>query len=326
MRPFLDLVSYARHGPGRRDHFSRAELEIIARTVSRAPEVMVKVLTRGGQNLAAAGRHLDYLDREGELPIVTDDGQELKGKGIGKDLLLNWDLDLEEDRPTMTLEARPKEKPPKLVHKVLFSMPAGTPPKKVLAAVKAFAREEFGAKHRYAMVLHTDEPHPHVHMVVKAMSEQGQRLNIRKATLRHWRQQFARQLREQGVAANATERAARGVTKPRKLDGIHRAAMRGVSTHWRQRAEAVARELAAGGIKAEPGKARLLETRRRVTRGWEQVAEELIAQGQRELALAVGRFVERMPVPRTEKEFIKARLLEARQKAGSRADHQEMHC
>ena len=29
------------------------------------------------------------------------------------------------------------------------------------------------------MVLHTDEPHPHVHMVVKAVSEQGVRMNIR---------------------------------------------------------------------------------------------------------------------------------------------------
>jgi len=53
-------------------------------------------------------------------------------------------------------------------------MPAGTPPNKVLAAVKNFAREEFGLKHRYAMVLHTDEPHPHVHMVVKAMSGKRQ--------------------------------------------------------------------------------------------------------------------------------------------------------
>ena len=43
-----------------------------------------------------------------------------------------------------------------------------TPPNKVLEAVKDFAREEFAHKHRYAMVLHTDEPHPHVHMVVKA--------------------------------------------------------------------------------------------------------------------------------------------------------------
>jgi Relaxase/Mobilisation nuclease domain len=310
MRPFLDLVSYARHGPGRRDHFSRAELEIIARTVNRAPEVMVKVLNRGGQNLAAAGRHLDYLDREGELPIVTDDGQELKGKGVGKDLLLNWDLDLEEDRPTMALAARPKEKAAKLVHKVLFSMPPGTPPKKVLAAVKAFAREEFGAKHRYAMVLHTDEPHPHVHMVVKAMSEQGQRLNIRKATLRHWRQQFARQLREQGVAANATDRQVRGVVKPQKTDGIHRAAMRGASTHWRRRAEAVARELRRGDVKAEPGSARSKATRQEVLRGWRAVGDELVTQKQVELAEAVRRFVNHMPPPTTEKEWLVQRLLE----------------
>ena len=60
-----------------------------------------------------------------------------------------------------------------LVHKILFSMPAGTPPKKVLEAVKDFAREEFALKHRYAMVLHTDEPHPHVHMVVKGCERAG---------------------------------------------------------------------------------------------------------------------------------------------------------
>jgi hypothetical protein len=41
-------------------------------------------------------------------------------------------------------------------------------------------------------------------MVVKAMSEQGVRLNIRKATLRGWRQEFARHLRAQGIRANAT--------------------------------------------------------------------------------------------------------------------------
>jgi hypothetical protein len=36
---------------------------------------------------------------------------------------------------------------PKLVHKLLFSMSAGAR-EKILAAVKNFAREEFGAKHR----------------------------------------------------------------------------------------------------------------------------------------------------------------------------------
>jgi len=48
-------------------------------------------------------------------------------------------------------------------------MPAGTPPDKVLAAVKNLAREEFGLKHRYAMVLHTDEPHPTCTWFVKAI-------------------------------------------------------------------------------------------------------------------------------------------------------------
>lgn len=60
----------------------------------------------------------------------------------------------------------------------MFSMPAGTPPEKVQEAVRNFAREEFALKHRYAFVLHTDQPHPHVHMVVKALSEQGVRLNM----------------------------------------------------------------------------------------------------------------------------------------------------
>jgi type IV secretory pathway VirD2 relaxase len=89
-------------------------------------------------------------------------------------------------------------------------MPPGTDPPKVLRAVKKFVATEFGSKHRHAMVLHTDEPHPHVHLVLKARSEEGERLHIKKATLRHWREKFAENLRDLGVAANATERAARG--------------------------------------------------------------------------------------------------------------------
>src|SRR5580693_3334794 len=196
-RPLLDIASYARRGPGRRDRLPQDEVELISRTVRRTPEVMVKVLSRGGQDLKSIARHLGYLNRGGEVDIETDDGQRLSGKGVEKELLEDWDLDLEEHRRKTDLESRSSRPPPKLVHKLMFSMPAGTPPGKVLAAVKNFAREEFGLKHRYAMVLHTDEPHPHIHMVVKAVSEEGVRLNIQKATLREWRQEFARHLREQ---------------------------------------------------------------------------------------------------------------------------------
>jgi hypothetical protein len=41
-RALLDIGSYARRGPGHRDHISPAEIELIHRTVTRTPEVMVK--------------------------------------------------------------------------------------------------------------------------------------------------------------------------------------------------------------------------------------------------------------------------------------------
>ena len=235
---FSTSQAMPRRGPGRRDRLSHDEIELIARTVRRTPEVMVKVLSRGGQDLKAIGRHLGYLDRGGEVEIETDDGQHLLGKGVEKELAAKTGIWTWKSIGARPISNRGRiEPPPKLVHKLMFSMPAGTPPDKVLSAVKNFAREEFALKHRYAMVLHTDEPHPHVHMVVKAMSEQGVRLNIRKATLREWRREFARHLRALGVAANATDRSARGESRSPKLDGIYRAERRGESRHADARAE-----------------------------------------------------------------------------------------
>jgi hypothetical protein len=307
--PLLDIASYARRGPGHRDRLSPAEVQQIARTVRHTPEVMVKVLSRGGQDLGAVRRHFDYmrLRDTGELELETDDGQRLSGEAVSKELLEDWDLDLEEHRRRADLDAR-RSLSPKLVHKLMFSMPAGTPPEKVLAAVKNFAREEFGLKRRYAMVLHTDAPHPHVHMIVKAVSEQGVRMHIRKACLREWRREFARHLRALGVAANATERAVRGQIHPQTLDDIYRAARRGQSTHMKQRVVAVAREMKKDGLRSERGKSSLLRTRQEVERGWRAVSNILIAEGQRDLAADIRRFVAEMPLPRTENEQIAAQL------------------
>src|SRR5436190_882402 len=102
----LDIFSYARPGPGRRDRLSPAQIEVIARTVHRTPEVMVKVLNRGGQNLGAVARHINYLTRKGELEIETDDGQRLEGQGTEAVLLDDWDLVLDEERSTVDLKPR----------------------------------------------------------------------------------------------------------------------------------------------------------------------------------------------------------------------------
>ncbi len=209
-KPLLDIRSLGRNGPGRRDRVTRSEMEIMRRTLNRDPEVMVKVISKGAQDLKAIDRHLKYISREGEIDLVDDQGQSTRDPDAAKVIIADWNLDIADSRRSFGLRATDKGKPPKLVHKLMFSMPPGTPPMRVLAAVQNFAREEFALQHRYIMAFHTDEPHPHVHVLVKAVSEQGVRLNIRKATLRIWRSEFARHLRELGVRANATDRLARG--------------------------------------------------------------------------------------------------------------------
>ena len=307
--PF-DLFSYARRGPGQRAQLSPGEIEQIARTARRTPEVMVKVLPKGANNLGAVRRHFSYIGREGALDVETDDGEKLRGDDVGEDLVEEWDLDVMAQRGKLDLGTPTGKQAPRLVHKAMFSMPAGTPPEKVLAAVRNFVREEFALKHRYAMALHTDEPHPHVHVVIKAVSDQGLRLNIRKGTLREWRAAFARHLRGLGVPANATQRYARGETCPRKSDGIYRASLRGESTHMRERAEAVARELKAGHLRVEPGKAKLVRTHSDVRRAWLAVSDILTQEKHPELAAQVRRYADQMPPPFTEKERLAARIMD----------------
>jgi hypothetical protein len=305
---WLDIGSYARRGPGRRDHLNPGQVELIVRTVRRTPEVMVKMLNRGGQDVRAVARHLKYLDRNGELEIETDEGTRLRGQGTEKEIIDDWDLGIDESRGGINLGPRGRPAP-KLVQKILFSMPPGTPPDKVLAAVKDFAREEFALKHRYAMVLHTDEPHPHVHLVVKALGDDGKRLNIRRATLRTWRAEFATHLRAHGIMANATDRTVRGVTKPQKTDGIYRAAARGQSTHWRERVQAALRmRTTEGHSQKEPVKRRLLETHGAVVRGWREIAKDLERADQNSLADAVRRYANTLPLPRAESEYIYAQI------------------
>ena len=306
-KALLDVASYGRRGPGHRP-LTKAEIEHVSRTVRRVPEVMIKV-SGGARTLRGVRSHLDYIGREGKGEVETDDGARLQERGFEKDLVKDWDLDLEAHRRYTERAIAAGRKPPKLVHNLVFSMPKGTPPEKLLQAVRTFAREKFALQHRYAMALHTDQGHPHVHVVVKAVSEQDERLNIRKATLREWRRDFAQYLRELGIEANATERAVRGKRESSKLDGIYRAERRGVSRHTRERVDGVAGELVKGNLRIETGKAKLLETRKEVERGWRAVSEILVVEGQPELAAQVRAFVARMPAPRTDREAIAEQML-----------------
>ena len=96
---------------------------------------------------------------------------------------------------------------------IILSMPAGTDPGRVHDAARSFASTLFADRHPYVFALHTDEPHPHVHLTVRAMGRDGERLNPRKADLQLWRETFAAALRDRGVEAEATPRRARGIIR-----------------------------------------------------------------------------------------------------------------
>ena len=318
----LDVVSHGRRGPGVSTRFTVGQIEQFRRTVRRVPEAIVKV-TGGGRNIGAVVAHIAYISHHGEIELETDDGQRVPKTGQ-KELLNDWHLDLSAG------QYRPAPRTGKnslggikLVHNIVLSMPAPTPPDKVLAAAKAFAREKFGLKYRYAMALHTHQRHPHVHLVVKAESLDAPRLHIDKATLREWRQDFARMMRDQGIAANATPRAVRGHSKGAERDSHYRTRRRGTSYALREKIERTATELVRSGAIRDPARAKLIETRRVVTTGWLRAAVLLDQQGETTLAGEVRQFVKSLPPVLTGREQIAIELIrnvEGQRSARTRED------
>ena len=170
----------------------------LSRIVRGAPEVLVKVTgrQRGGSHVKA---HLDYIGRKGIVDIESRDGEILTSKDDVAERAAEWSDTLQwRSRPTVSSVS------------LVFSMPAGTDPKKVLGAVRALAQSELSDNHDYVLALHTDTPRPHVHLTVQAEGLDRVRFNPRPAQLSRFRERFAHELRARGVAAEATPRRARG--------------------------------------------------------------------------------------------------------------------
>ncbi|TWD77190.1 relaxase/mobilization nuclease-like protein [Variovorax beijingensis] len=315
----LDIVSYGRRGPGGTLRLGADQIAQIQRTVGRTPEVMVKV-SGGGRDIGGVEAHLRYIGRHGKLQLETDEGLAPQGRGAAQEITADWQLALCRSQYKPRPALGQKDTRAKLVHNIVLSMPTGTPADKVRAAARVFARENFALQHRYAMVLHTDQPHPHVHLVVKCEHEfePGKRLYIRKETLRQWREQFAALMREQGVAANATPRQVRGQTRKPYRDAIHHRlrALRAfgqlpssdrtghrppkTSTFMRAKLESLLQALRSGRGAVDDGQEKMRNTRREVVADWRATVDALRRRGEADLADQVDRFVERMPGVQTD--------------------------
>jgi hypothetical protein len=185
---------------------AKAIRKALGAIVKRAPQVMVRI-SGGGKNIRHIKAHLDYISRNGQIPLEDQNGDQLSGKD---------DIDALRDEWQHGGFPIPEEGEVRQAFNIILSMPAGTDEHAVFLAARDFAESEFG-NFQYAMALHTldtdpdksPSPNPHVHLCVKAVGLDGVRLNPRKDDLQRWREGFAQRLREHGVEASATRRVHR---------------------------------------------------------------------------------------------------------------------
>lgn len=293
----------------------RARLQ---RIVRRAPEVMVKVTgrTRDPAHLAA---HLSYITRNGQLAAEDRDGCAIEGRREVADLARDWSA-------AEMLDSRRRRDSPFSVSLIL-SMPAGTDALRLRDAARAFAQEAFAERHEYVLVLHTDTAHPHVHLTVRARSDDGVRLNSKKADLEGWRQAFARALRERGIEAEATPRRARGVTRKaergelRRLRQRHEQGRGAVGRVAREKLRQAALLAFGGKVEPTPWERRIAEQQSRIRRLYLAQAKLLQASrdpADRALGLQVETFVRTLPPPDTERLVLARALRAANERARKR--------
>lgn len=278
-----------------------ATRELVARTAKKVPEVMVKI-SGGGKNMQHIKAHMDYISRNGEIEIEDENGDVHLGKEAVRDMRDAW----AKGKIGIPYDGEKRKE----AFNIILSMPAGTDRQAVKNAVRAFAIDQF-SNHQYLFASHEDEKHSHVHLVVKAVGHDGIRLNPRKGDLQFWREQFAENLRDRGIEANATPRKVRGIVrKPEKqavkhinrdFDAGKRKAPARVTEAQRNEA---AQEVVAGVKRANPAQDNISANRKKSQKAFGQIARALVTGGpeDKQLALEVTRFVQQMPAVRTQHE------------------------
>ncbi|MDX8499107.1 relaxase/mobilization nuclease domain-containing protein [Mesorhizobium sp. VK4C] len=96
---------------------------------------------------------------------------------------------------------------------LLFSARAGTDPQTIMAAARAVL-EERAPGHKFVLAHHAETKHVHIHAMVQARSADGERLTFYKADLYAWRDAYAEQARQHGIAMVATRRYDHAMSRP----------------------------------------------------------------------------------------------------------------
>ncbi|MGY3341384.1 MULTISPECIES: relaxase/mobilization nuclease domain-containing protein [unclassified Bradyrhizobium] len=288
--------------PGRFTPAMRAKLE---RLVRRAPEVMVKITGRT-KDVAHLKSHLAYITRNGELDAETEQGTSLTDRAGLKDLQQRWEDDAGLDDK--------RRRDGSLSINIILSMPAGTDAIALKDSARAFAIETFGYNHDYVFVQHLDNKHPHVHLTVRSLGQDGKRLNPRKADLQAWRERFAGELRLRGISAEATPRRTRGRIRKADRGAVRAMRKRKITPEVDRLARKEVLSEVRGGRAAKHPWDEQIKSRQDVTRRrYLDYAAELQrseAPADHELARQVRQFVDDMPALETRRHALKNELSE----------------
>jgi hypothetical protein len=266
---------------------------------------MVKITgrTRGLQHLQT---HLDYITRNGEVAAIGPEQSVVWGRDSVREVARTW-WSQRSVVPGSVAGSRRRNS----VESVNFmlSMPKDTDRDKFDAAALAFADRKFD----YLVADHRDTDHTHVHLTVRARGKNGERLNPRKEDLALWREWMAQELRSRGIEAEATPRRARGVVQKPKNQAIKHLDMRGASRVQKAKVVDAVRQVSAGVDKQDPPWEVATRAKQgEIRKAWSQLAQEFEkqgAEGQR-FAEEIRRFVTDMPAIKTERESIRAAVVD----------------
>jgi len=189
--------------------------ERLKRVAKNTSEVMVKI-TGSDHSTQMLKKHIDYISRNGDVSLMTEQQEQIKGRVSKKELHERWGYELTDKGKNKYAES----------YHIVFSMPPNTPRIEFREAAEETIKKLF-ANHQYYYAEHQDTEHPHMHVVVKALNIEGKRLSTKKADLHRWRQQFAKILREHGIQAEATKRIQRGKILQNDSSKLHHLKKRG---------------------------------------------------------------------------------------------------
>lgn len=169
-------------------------------------EVVVKI-TSGSKNSQALSKHLDYISRDGNVELITNDFDRYAGED---EILEVKRIFKNEGAPIPLYKEGAKEK--RHTINMVFSMKEhSTTPKEKLQQAVITTLKRMYPNNFFIVAFHNDTDNPHCHVCLKVADKNGKRINPKKADLANLRAEFAKALNELGVEAKATNKKQREV-------------------------------------------------------------------------------------------------------------------